>query len=61
MNHEEKPLEIKAMNKTQLAAYFGISLHVLNKWLQPFWPKIGVVTSEIFTPKQVRIIIECLG
>jgi hypothetical protein len=51
----------KAMNKTQIANYFGVSLYVLRQWLQPFLHKIGTYAGGCYTPKQVAIIIECLG
>jgi hypothetical protein len=58
---DDKPLEIKAMNKAQLAQYFGISYWVLRKWLTPFKDKIGDIKGNMYTPKQIRVIIDCLG
>ena len=60
MNNDDKIL-IKAMNKKELAALYSVSLTALNRWLEPFKEKIGKERGRTYTPKQVRIIFECLG
>jgi hypothetical protein len=55
------PNSIKAMNKKQLADLYGVSVNTFSKWLKPFKDRIGKLMGYIYTPKQVRIIFECLG
>jgi transposase len=59
--HQDTPLEIKAMSKKEIVQYYGISYHILRKWLAPFKDKIGTVIASTYTPKQVKIIIDCLS
>jgi hypothetical protein len=52
---------MKPMNKKQLAALYGITVVMLNIWLKPFEEKIGPCAGRLYTPKQIRIIFDCLG
>jgi len=49
------------MNKKQLAAQYKVTLKTLNIWLKPFEKKIGPQLARTYTPKQMKIIFECLG
>jgi transposase-like protein len=53
--------QIKPMNIKQLAALYGVHRSTMTRWLIPFRDKIGKRTGNLFTPKQVRIIFDCLG
>jgi hypothetical protein len=52
---------IKPMNHKELAALYNICDKTLRRWLKPFEKRIGKTNGNLFTPKQVRIIFDCLG
>jgi hypothetical protein len=52
---------LKPCNKKELAAMYGISVHVLNTWLKPIMPKLDLISGRCYTVKQVNIIFEALG
>lgn len=56
--HEILP---EALNKTQLAQQYKITVRTLNFWLEPFENEIGVYRGRMFTPQQVKFIYEKLG
>lgn len=58
---EGKKIEVKAYNKTTLAGLYGVSVETFTKWIAPFADLIGPVIGRIFTPKQVKVIFDCLG
>ena len=49
------------MNTKQLAALYKVNTETFNKWLKPFKKKIGKRIGNLYTPKQVKIIFDCLG
>lgn len=55
-------VKVKAMNKSQIAALYGVCTKTLSKWLRPFTSQVGEMQNTyIFTPDQVKIIFEKLG
>jgi len=52
----------EAMNLSQLAAKYGVTVHILKKWLCSFAPDLKRPDgSYIYTPDQVRQIVEACG
>lgn len=49
------------MNKKQLAEKYKVTVKIFNKWIEPFKDKIGKYNGRTYTPKQIRIIHDCLG
>ena len=56
----KKPI-IKPYNKKELVTLLGVSLFVLNKWLQPLKEEIGEVKGTYYNANQVEIIFKKLG
>jgi len=55
-------IEYKPMSKKQLCAYFdNISMKTLNTWIKPFKNKIGEYRGRVYTPGQIKKIIELLS
>ena len=50
-------------SKTDLAMSYGVTLPILEKWLESIFDEIGWVkgAKQKFTPKQVNRIFEHLG
>ncbi len=48
-------------NLSSLAAKYEVSLHTFKKWLKPIQYKINLKPKKIFTPAELKIIIEFLG
>jgi transposase len=59
--NENCKAKIKPKNKKELAALYGVSVKTFNKWIEPFKDKIGKMQGRMYTPKQVRVIFDCLG
>lgn len=51
----------KAISKSQLKDAYNISYNTLKIWLAPFQDQIGEYRGQAYTPKQVQIIVECIG
>ena len=51
----------KAATKKILASSYNISVKTFNKWLIPINSALGEQTTNIFTPNQVKKIVEFLG
>lgn len=52
---------IKPYNKKELMCLYGVSLFVLNKWLEPLKEEIGETKGIYYNVNQVEIIIKRLG
>ncbi len=48
-------------NLSSLAAKYEVSLHTFKNWLEPIQDKINLKLKKIFTPAELRVIIEFLG
>ena len=49
------------MTKSELARAYGVHVSTLNKWLKNI-PDLNLMKGQrVFTPKQVRLIMEDLG
>lgn len=57
----KKEFLIRAYKAKELAAYYGISKYIFLKKLKPFAEEIGKRIGQYYTPKQVSIIVTCLG
>jgi hypothetical protein len=53
--------EVRAYRMWQLAAAYQVHVSTFRKWIKPHQDKIGKQISRMYTPKQVQIIIDCLG
>jgi len=51
----------KSASKSMLKDAYNTTFHTLRKWLHPFKEQIGEYRGQAYTPKQVQIIIECIG
>jgi hypothetical protein len=49
-----------SLSKKMLAERYGVTLPTLNKWLKLVPNLENVKTARIFTPKQVKMIMEHL-
>jgi hypothetical protein len=57
----DKPFEIRPYTKKQLAAHYGVSLHILNTWLGTIKAKLGLKIGRTYHVAQVKTIIEAFG
>ncbi len=48
------------MTLAQLAARWGVSTRTVQRWLRPFASEIGPRQGNIYTPQQVKTILEHL-
>ena len=48
------------MTLLQLAARWGVSVRTVKRWIKPFEHELGKVDGRIFSPRQVKIILEHL-
>ena len=52
----------KAMNLSQIAAEYRVSVFVLKSWMSTFIPELSRPDgSYTYTPKQVKEIVEACG
>ncbi|MEO5980004.1 MAG: hypothetical protein ABIS36_23255 [Chryseolinea sp.] len=54
-------LLIRAYNLSQLAVLYKVSRPTMRKWIQPISKKLGVISTRLYTTRQVRIILKHLG
>ena len=54
----EAPLH--PMTITQLAARWQVNEKTVKKWIRPFLKELGEVHGNLFTPRQVKIILDHL-
>lgn len=48
------------MTLRQLAARWQVSERTVRRWIEPFKAELGPVRGKLFTPRQVKIILEHL-
>lgn len=48
-------------NKKQLSALLGVSIYVLNKWLEDIAEELGPHSGKVFSSRQVSIIVRNYG
>lgn len=48
------------MTLRQLAARWQVNEKTVKKWIEPLLPQLGTVRGNLFTPRQVKIILEHL-
>ena len=48
------------MSLGELAARWNVSVRTVNRWIHPFRHELGHVNGKLFTPKQVKIILDHL-
>lgn len=51
---------ILPMTITQLAARWQVNEKTVRKWIRPFRKDLGEVHGNLFTPRQVKIILDHL-
>lgn len=51
---------IRPMTIRQFAARWQVSEKTAKKWILPFLQELGPVNGSLFTPRQVKIILERL-
>ena len=59
--NQNKTVALKAYNKKELQALFGISLHILNKWIDSIADKLGSPVCGLYSVKQVQMLIDRFG
>ena len=52
--------EPRAMTLKELADRWGVSYRTARKWLKPFESEIGPRIGNVYSPHQVKIILEKL-
>ena len=48
------------MTMSQLAARWQVNKRTVRRWIEPFLSELGPVNGHLFTPRQVKIILEHL-
>lgn len=51
---------VRPMTLSQLAYRWQVSERTASKWIRPLLPELGPVHGNLFTPRQVKIILEHL-
>jgi hypothetical protein len=57
----EKPFELRPYNKKELMELLQVTEHVMNSWLKALQPELGKQVARMFSPRQVKMIIEAYG
>jgi hypothetical protein len=58
---DEEEFPIRAYCLKQLAAFYKCSRNTFREWLRDFAAEIGPRRGYLYTPKQVRVIVQRLG
>lgn len=56
----EHPIPPHPMTLRQLAARWQVNEKTVKKWIEPFADELGPVQGNLFTPRQVKIILDHL-
>jgi hypothetical protein len=51
----------KPHNKSQLAELLGVSVHILNRWIEAVGEKLGPLRCKVFSSKQVQLMVDTYG
>lgn len=57
----DKPFEIKPYSHAELCVLYGVSKHVLRKWVKAIEAKLGNRNGWFYNNQQVKTIIENYG
>ena len=57
----ESPFTIKPYTQKELCIYYRCCDRTFKKWLLLFENEIGPKVGNLYTPKQVKVIVERLG
>ena len=55
------PENIRSASESELASAYNMDPRTFKKWLDPFRHKIGEYRCRRYSPRQVKIIFQCLG
>jgi uncharacterized protein YjcR len=58
---DNKHIQLKAYNLSELADIYGVSVKVLKNWLKPFEIDLGEKIGNYYNIAQVKIIFLKLG
>lgn len=61
MSDKKNRKENSGLYKKDLALMYGVTVRTFSRWEKKFLNKIGPVYGRAYTPKQVRILIQCIG
>jgi hypothetical protein len=61
MKKEDEPFPIRAYCIKQLAAFYNCHRKTLKEWLRAFEAEIGPRRGYLYNPRQVRMIVQCIG
>ena len=53
--------QAKPLTKSAIARAYGVDIRTFNKWLKPILRKVGKPNGRLFTPYQVKFILNALG
>jgi hypothetical protein len=56
-----KPTLFRACTIAVLAALYGVSIPTFKKLIKPHLKKIGKRIGNLFTTRQILIIVKCIG
>lgn len=56
----EHPIPPHPMTLRQLAARWQVNEKTVKKWIEPFLGELGTIRGNLFTPRQVKIILDHL-
>ena len=56
----EHPIPPHPMTLRQLAARWCVNEKTVKKWIEPFLGELGEIHDSLFTPRQVKIILDHL-
>lgn len=48
------------MSLGELASRWNVSVRTVRRWIRPFRDELGTVHGKLFTPRQVKIILDHL-
>lgn len=52
--------DLHPMTLLQLSVRWNVSVRTVKRWIKPFEAELGEVRGKIYTPRQVKIILEHL-
>lgn len=52
---------VQSMTLLELAQVYGVSRRIMTNWLEPHTQRIEERIGHYYTPKQVRVIFDCIG
>lgn len=55
------PFVIRTCTLKELSVYYKCSDKTMRKWVERFEQEVGPRMGKLYTPRQVRVIVEKLG